>query len=401
MSDKTPYNTNNAFSQPLRTPSHQLTSLPKGYRHETIRVSSNTTPTWGGNVVFRITQKNISIDRIVLEFGMSAISGLTVSAGNAAYVPTHLWAQRIEIVQGSTVMETIPAKFNFLVHQLLVPSSEEKRTLQNLAAGNYGSHSVRATKSATADVWYLPLVGVWSQTSYPLITEGDIEIRVQFANLSDSFSLQTNATATGTPISTFNSATALVFASHTPQSVINYTKALMRKSPLHFGFQNVVAAPSFTIASGQSSANLTLSSITGYVSCFFFVVRGSNPTNAAQLAYNQTMTSFEILSAGSTNVVGGMVISDLQNRLIQCGNWLDSTFTSEVGGIYFYSFSIEPRETWKSNASLGGYMFTGSEILRVNFSSALGAAAQVDMYALTYNAIEMGLNGVRVIGLSE
>lgn len=401
MSVKTAYTSHDGFSRKLNTPSTQAISLPKGYKHETIKVASQATPSWGGWVTFRITQKNISLDRVLLEFQISALTGLTVSAsGTAAYLPTYLWAQRIDIYQGSQLLESIPAKFNFLVHQLLSPHSEEKRTMRNLAAGLYSSHSVRATKSSATDYWYLPISSVWSQTSYPVIGEGDIEIRVQLANLADSYTLTSGSTATGTAVSTFSGANAILIASQQPPSVTNYTRALLSKSPLHFGFQDVSAA-TFTVSSGITSTNLVLSSITGFASCFFFVIRSSNPTNANQLTYNTTLSSFEVLSSGSTNIVGGQAILDLQNRLVQGGNWLNTTFLSESAGVYFYSFALDPKEVWDTNAALSGYQFTGSEILKLNFSTSLAAAAQVDFYALTYSAVEMGASGVRKIALSE
>lgn len=401
MSVKTAYTSHDAFNRKVNVPTSQAISLPKGYKHETIKVASQATPSWGGWVTFRITQKNISIDRILLEFQVSALTGLTVSAsGNVGYLPTHLWAQRIDIFHGSTLIESIPAKANFLLHQLLVPHSEEKRTMRNLAAGNYASHSVRATKSSATDYWYLPLSSVWSQSSYPLIGEADLEIRVQLANLADSYSVTSGSTASGTAVSTFSGANAILIASHLPSSVVNYTRALLTKSPLHFGFQDVSSA-TYTVSSGVTSTNLVLSSITGFASCFFFVIRSSNPTNANQLTYNTTLTSFEVLSSGSTNIVGGQAILDLQNRLVQCGNWLNTTFTSEGAGAYFYSFALDPKEVWDTNGALSGYHFTGSEILKLNFSTSLASAVQVDFYALTYSAVEMGTSGVRKIALAE
>jgi hypothetical protein len=89
-------------------------------------------------------------------------------------------------------------------------------------------------------------------------------------------------------------------------------------------------------------------------------------------------------------------VTDIQNRLVQCGTWLPVTFTNESAGVYLYSWSYDD-----SNAQLSGHQFTGSEVLKLNFSSALGAAISVDVYATTYAALEVGNGVLRKIALSE
>jgi hypothetical protein len=399
---KTAYTAHDAFHRKLNVPSTQAISLPKGYRHHLQKIASQQTPSWGSWFSIRISEKNVTIDNLFIEFTVSSLTGLTVtSSGTAGYLPAHFWAQRIDIYLGSQLIESIPATAGFLINQLLVPQSEEKRLLTNTAAGLYSSHTARATKSAGTDVWYLPVSSFWRQASFPLM-DGmpDLEIRIQMANLSDSFSLTSGSTASGTPASTFTGCNAVCQFSRLPASVSNYTRALMSKSPLHYGYQDIQTG-TYTVSSGVTTTNIVLSSITGFVSSLFFVLRTTSPANANLITYSTALSSFEILSAGSENIVGGQPILESQNRLIMCGSWLPVTFTNESAGVYMYSWSYDPKETFDTNAQLSGHHFTGSEVLKLNFSSSLGSAISVDVYAMTYSAIEVGNGAIRKIALSE
>lgn len=399
---KSAYTSHDGFSKKLNVPATQAVSLPKGYRHYTQKITSQSTPSWGSWFTLRISEKNVSLDTLLIEFTVSALTGLTVSAsGTAAYLPAHFWANRIDVYLGSQLIESIPNTANFLIHQLLVPASEEKRLLRNTAAGLYSSHSARATLSATSSTYYLPVAAFWKQASFPLL-DGmpDLELRIQMANLADSYTLTSGSTATGTPASTFTACNAVCGFSRLPPSVSNYTKALMSKSLLHYGFQDIQQA-TFTVNSGVTSTNLVLSAITGFVSSIIFVLRTTAPANANLITYSTALSSFEFLSGGSENIVGGQPVSDIQNRLVQCGNWLPVTVTNESAGVYLYSWSYDPKETFESNAQLSGHHFTGTEILKLNFTSSLAAAISVDVYALTYSAIEVGNGVMRKIALAE
>lgn len=144
-----------------------------------------------------------------------------------------------------------------------------------------------------------------------------------------------------------------------------------------------------------------MSAITGYVSYLFFTIRSTNPTGVNQFAYNTTLDNFEFLSGGSENIVGGQPVQDNLNRLVQASRWLNTTFSSESAGAYFYSFSLDPVTSWNTNANLSGRQFTGSEILKLTFTTALASAVQVDVFAYTHSALELSPQSVKKIALSE
>lgn len=398
---KTAYTSHDGFSRKLNVPTSQAVSLPKGYSHYTQKIPSSQTPTWNSWYTVAIREKGVSLDSLVLEFQTSAITGLTVTnSGTAAYLPTYFWAQRIDIYMGSQLIDSINPSANFLVHQYLVAQSEEKRLLLNSQAGRYDNFASRSTRSAATNFWYLPIASFWNQSSFPLVGTADLEIRVQMASLADSYSVTTGSTATGTPVSTFSACNAICSFSQLPASVRQYTSSIISKSPLHFGFQELHQA-TYTVSSGISSTNLVMSAITGYVSYLFFTIRSTNPTGVNQFAYNTTLDNFEFLSGGSENIVGGQPVQDNLNRLVQASRWLNTTFSSESAGAYFYSFSLDPVTSWNTNANLSGRQFTGSEILKLTFTTALASAVQVDVFAYTHSALELSPQSVKKIALSE
>jgi hypothetical protein len=310
-----------------------------------------------------------------------------------------MWVERIDVYIGTQLIESISGFANFLTNQLLVYPSDEKRTMANVASGTYNSHAARATKSAATDYWYLPISSFWNQSSYPLLSTADLELRIQMAPLANIYTLTSGSTATGTAACTINSCQAICHFSRLPPSISTYTSSLLTKSPLHYGFKDI-QQQTFTVASGVTSTSLVLTAMNGFVSTIIFAIRSSSPTNNSILTYNTTLSSFEILSGSSENIVGGQPITDLLSRYVQGGRWFSTTFLNDGAGVYAYAHSVDPYESFNSAAQLGGHQYTGQEVLRLTFSTALAASAQVDVYALTHAAIEMGPGSVKKLSLS-
>jgi hypothetical protein len=394
------YTSHDGIDRKLNVPTSQALSMPKGYRHYVQKISSATTPSFGSWFTIRVTEKGVALDGVTLEFQTSALTGLTVTnSGTAALPAAHLWVDRIDIYVGTQLIESLSGMANFLTNQLLAHPMEEKRTMANVAAGVYNSHTIRATKSASTEFWYLPIASFFNQSSYPLLSTADLEFRIQLSPLASIYTLTTGSTATGTPACTINSCQAICQFSRLPQSIANYTSSLLAKSPLHFGFKDI-QAQTFTVASGVTSTSLVLSAINGCVSTIIFCIRSASPVNNNVLTFNTTMSSFEILSGSSENIVGGQPITDILSRYVQGQRFTNTLFLNDGPGTYMYSHSIDPVETFNSSAQLGAHQYTGGEILRLNFSTALAAAAQVDVFALTHAAIEMTPSGVKKLSLS-
>jgi hypothetical protein len=383
----------------LNVQSVQAVSLPKGMDHVFQRTPSVSQPSWGGYFTFQFKTKNLNLDEIILEFNMSALSGLTVSdSGTAAYTPVWFWFDRIDILIGSLQVDSIYPLQNYLYKQLLTPT-DEKRSLMNAAAGVL-THATRATKSASTGSWYLPLHTVFDTSSVPLISStADLEIRVYMSSLANQITLTSGSTSSGTASSTINSCNLITRHSALPQDIVNQTKALQTKTSLHYPFQEV-RQQAFTVQSGVTSSTLVLTAITGCVSQFVFAIRPTSATGANQWTFNTTLTEFDLLDGGSTPLLGGQPIRKDQARFILGGRYSNTTFLSETDGAYLYSFSLDPISTYQNSVNLGAYTFRGNEQMILRFSSALGSAVEVVVYALTYSALEMSVNHVKKIPLT-
>lgn len=389
------YQTISSHSTKLNVPSSQAlqTSLSKAHKVYHQKLPATTSVAWGGNVTIPIREKGKLLTGIQLEFQVSALSGLSNSSGSQYLLPCQFWPTKIEVFHGNTNIETIYPTATWAISQITA-SSDAKRSLLNSAAGNAFSTSSLVTKSASAGYWYLPLVlGPWCQSGFPLVTTADLELRITLDSLSNLWGT-TFGTATGTPSVTFTSLQAITSMVELPPQMVDYHSSLLRRSPVHHVFLDMFSQQ-FTIASGTSSSSLVLSSITGNVAFLVFCIRSSSPTGANLITFNTGLSNFAILSAGGENIVGGSSINTDLSRYVQFRDWFNTTFTSDTNGVYVYSHVVDPLEVYNNGSALGGRVYTGSEQLSLTFSSSLASAVQVDVFAFTYAAIEIGASGSR------
>lgn len=391
---------NFADKKQMVVPSAQATSIPPDYRHEVQRIPSVSAPAFGGYFTFVIRQKNVHLDDITIEFNMSALTGLTVTGGGTAgLVPSYFFPTRIDLVLGSTVIDSLYSLQNFLQTQFFA-RSDESRSYLNSGAGLYTSHTSRATKSASTSNWYLPLRALFAKTSsFPILNSTpDLEIRVYMDQLANLYTLTSGQTATGTPSCTINSAVALCRYSVMPSPTIAAQEALQRRGPVSFPF-NEVRQQTFTVQAGVSSTSLVLSAITGAVHTFFFAIRPTSPTGANNWAF-MNITSYNLLDAGSEPILGGQNVLSDQSTYVLAPAWIDTTFLNDQATVpYLYSFSLSPKEVVDKGVHLTARMFQGSEQLQIFFSSALASPVQVDFYALTHAAVEAQGSMIKKIAL--
>lgn len=378
--------------------SSQAVSTPKGMTHIFQKTPSVSSPAWGSQFNIQFKGKSLNLDELILEFNMSALTGLTVTnSGTAAYCSCFSWASRIDILIGSLVIDSIYPLQNFLYKQLFI-GSDEKRTLMNQAAGDWNSHATRATKSASANTWYLPLYSVFDTSSVPILhPKDDIEIRVYMDSLANQFTLTSGSTATGTPASTILSCNLLTRHSQLPQDLVGHARALQGKASIHFPFLEVRQQQFTVTASGVSSSNLVLTAITGNVAMFVFAIRPTSATGSNQFTFS-TLASFDLLDGGSSPLLGGQPITSDQSRLILGGRYTNTTYLNDAPA-YLYSFSVDPQATYEKGVNLGSHPFKGNEQLVLRFASTLGSSVDVLVYALTHAALEMSNNHTKKIGL--
>lgn len=402
MSGQQSYTSHSGFDQRLNVPTSQAVSLPKNYTQLFQRTSFNTVPVFGGvsTVTFRL--KGVSLTKMWLEFTLaSGISGLTITnSGTAGFLPVPFWASRLEIMIGSQVIDTIFPLSNFLETQAFI-GSDEKRSLANTAMGVWNNHASRATRTASGQVWYLPINSFISQGSFPILPNSpDIEIRLTMETLANSYSITSGSAESGTAVfGGFSSVNLVTQHSILPQPTIDYHTTLLRRAPLHFGFLET-RQQTIPIASGSTSITQVLSGLSGTASFLMFAIRNANPVKGDQVSFVNTLSSWELLNGSSTSLVGGQPLTDNLTRFV-IGQIINTTFFSDSGvGVYLYPFSHDPQSSFDSSLNLSTYTFRGSETLRLTFSSALGANAQCDVYAFCHSAIEVSPNNVRKISLT-
>jgi hypothetical protein len=391
------FQSHKGFDQQLNVQAHQSAHLPKGLRHEWTKTPTQSAAAWGSTYQVSFSTKNVSLDDIWLEYSMPALSGLTVSnSGTAAYIPSPLWINRLEILIGSLVVASETGLTIYLNNQLFTPTTSKAAAI-NTAMGAV-AHATRATKSASAGYWYVPVHSLFNQASVPLVTNQDVVIRVTMNSLADCYSLTSGETATGTAAGAITSVNLLTRVTHLPQHIANHTLALLRKASLHFPFTET-KIQTFAIGSGVSTYNAVLSGIQGYVPYIYFVLRASSPTGANAYTWNATVTQFELLDGGSSSLTGGQPVLADQNRFVM-PKWITNTFLQDNDQVFVYAFCADPQAVAESASQLGGFQFKGSEQLKITLSGNLGAAAQLDVIAPTYAALELSLGGARKIALT-
>ena len=390
------YTRHGGFDQALMTHSSKSSGhIPRGTKYEHLITPSTSAPSFGSPVTIQFRQKNVDLSQLILEFYLTAISGTTsVETSSVSYVSAFYFWDKCEILVAGQTVDTIYSWQNFLVHQLF--HDTEERTHINTAAGDYASHSSRATKSASANYWYCPLFSAFNVSSYPFLqNSGDLELRIWLNPISSCYTVSSSGTASN--ISGSISALNLITRqTRHPNHVWNALGTLFRKaSALDYPILDS-KTQSWTITS-SSTASLVMSSITGYVPYIVFVIRSSSPTGSSQWTYNTTLTQFEILSSSSENIVGGQPVKDEFARLILGHQWSNSLYLTESSGAFIYSFCASPEEAM-NGINTGGHVFSGSEQLKLTFSSA--QTVQVDLYAPTYAALRSNGQTLQKFSLS-
>lgn len=398
----TSYTSHSGFDQRLNVSTDKNMHMPKGYVNQYQVTPSVSTASWGSQFTIQFRQKNLDLTRLILEFQLPAISGLTVSnSGTAAYTSAFFFWSKIDVYIGSVCVDTLYPLSNFLNYQYFA-DSDEKRSLINTASGIYSSHSTRATKSASSSYWYCPLFTAFNSNNMPLLNGSpDVELRVTLDSLANCYTLTSGETASGTVAGAITAVNLITKQSKLPTNAINHVTSLLRRAPLHYPFLET-RQQSFTVSSGVTSTTLVLTGLVGLVPFLIFTIRSTTTSGSGAWTWNTTLTQYELLSGSSENLVGGQPVKDIVGRLMMPSSWVNTTFPSESGaGVYLYSFTNHPKEVRDSGSQLVGYSMRGNESLKLTFSSSLGANVQVDVYAPTHAALELTPNLVKKISLTS
>jgi hypothetical protein len=156
----------------------------------------------------------------------------------------------------------------------------------------------------------------------------------------------------------------------------------------------------FNVGSGNTTSTIILAPIVGNCSALYFTVRAS--TAGANAWVYTLLSSWALLDAGGTNIVGGQNIPAVLSSAIINRHTCKSSYNTETvtgsnnqsANWYSWAFSGDSISAHQHGQALSSRKMTGQEQLVLVFPSALGSQVQVDVYAKIENILEFSTQGV-------
>ena len=378
----------------LNIPASQAVSINSALTHNLLIVPASSNPAFGSFFTIDIREKNVILENITLQFTTSAVSGTTSLTGY--FSPAFFWWQRIEVVQGGNVIDTLQNNFNFLENQLM--EWDEDRLAINNMCGNYSSTAQRTLTSSqtTTNTVYCNLKSYINQINAPILTSGhEIQLRIYMDSLANVFTV-----SSGTLTScTINSCNAICRITRLDMNSAQQRLNEMALKPHHYVMHDLHYG-TFNVASGNTTATIILAPIVGNCSAIYFTVRAS--TVGANAWVYTPLASWALLDAGGTNIVGGQnlpasLCANIINRHVCKSSYNTETAfgtNNQSGNFFSWAFSADSLSAHQHGQALSSRRMTGQEQLVLVFPSALGSQVQVDVYAKTENILEFTTQGV-------
>ena len=379
----------------LNLPAKQSVSLNSDLQHGITIFPSSGTPAWGSYFTIDLKSPNLLIHNITLQFNLGAVTG---SSPVGYFNPAWFFFTRIELVQGGNVIKTIHGNQQFLKNQLF--EWDEDRCAINAAAGPYNNTTVRTALSSTSttNTLYANLRTYFDEIGgVPLLNEQHaVQIRVYMDTLTNVFKLS-SGTLTSVAI---NSVNAICKTTKLDPVTANNQLMAMSAHPFHHIFHDNVYFP-YSVPSGVATSTTVLAGITGNVSALYFTIRANIVTDQAWV-YTQ-FASFAIQDNTGTNIVGGQVVPATLAANLLNKDWCKSSYFNETSfgvtdnkaNFYCWAFSADIIDAVSHGKCLSSRKFSGQETLVLNWASSLGAAVQVDCYALVESVLEMSPSSVK------
>jgi hypothetical protein len=374
----------------LNLSSHQTTNTVEKLGHELYNIPSSTVATWGSLLTFDVKIREILVHNLSILLNLGSLTGLT-GGSSPRLVPSYKMIERVEILINNVLVQNGNGDEQFINTQTF--SSNEDRTLINNGAGAYGSVTQRAAKSAVSSDWIINLKTLFDQCDIALLTEAHtVQVRVMLAPMANVI-VQSGATGTGSVV--INSSSLLVKATRIPSDLAQHRVLSMKSVPEHYLYHALING-SFNVQSGVSQSNITLSPINGKVALFYFVVRPVISSSTDDSTKYTKIKSFSINNSAGSNITSGQQISSEMSLSYLSPYWTTSSYLSETAtgasltgaivdngaNVYMWSFSSNPVRAMHTGARLSSQVFTGSETLTINWTSALTQAYTVDVFCM-------------------
>ena len=395
------------YKQQMGPPSYNLTarqtavSIPQGLRNETLTFPSSTAAAWGSNTSFFIRASGgVLLHKADIQLQLGAVTGLTGSVTNyPAINPSYFMLNRVLIlVNGVTVQDSIaPALGQYLLNNLT--NNDEGRATVEGSGGSRTAIAQRNTMSTTSGTyWIIPLRLFFNETSFPILNQNhEVEVRVYFDQPSNFVA---QSTLTGTPSIAIQSANLLCYVSRLPQEVVSKELMLLEKQPKHLRFHKEHYTQ-YTIASGSTSFNATLTNLIGRFDYLVFTLRATNAITATGAYTFLPITSYHLLTADGASMTGGNPVLSHQALSVNGRKNCRSSFLSEAllgtwnSYAYTWSPSTNPIDGLADGTMFTTQKFVGSEQLVLTFPS-LASTTYVDVFAYRLDILEQSKSGISV-----
>ena len=363
-----------------RNINNNVTNAPE---HTYVTIQSNASVNWGGYCNFDININNYCIHEITLLLNVGAITGITASSllTLPAFCSAFKWFTQVNITNQNNSLDIYDSQSNFLMNQMY--TSLEDSYFINGGAGPYNSLSTRYSMSQTNTVWQVPLkTGIFNQLKTELLNNNhNIRVSVLLDNLTNIIN---QGSLTGTPACVINSCSLILKVSKYDQITTNNKLLQLSRLP-SMKLYNSTAYQPFIANLGSSQSIIALSNFIGLnVQYVYFVIHLSTAiTKSESFSLLNNISNYSILSSSGESLVGSTTSSSvsllLYNKHSTCGNF---TTDSTYGNVFTIWHSIDPVSTiMQSGGCYGQRLYSGSESLVINYSSALSANCNIDIYA--------------------
>ena len=362
--------------------------------------SQSATPQWGSFADFLLQPNDFSIlNDVLVRIDVSAITGIT---GNPSFVNDgNFLLSRVEVSIAEKLVDVWYPE-GLYSKDLTENITEVKTRFMKLTRNDTLAN--RKTNATAAQSFYITIPSFWTvQPGFFLrALNGPIKLRVVLANLGDV--VQVNS-GTGTAAATVNAVSLIASGREfKDQSTALAQLSAYRRCPsIMFRYLTPIQMSKQSLVAGSATYGINLTSIQGWISHLFVIVRTSANVSTSYANSPDTfasLASLNIKTTGGSLITGGSELLhdyalDYSSTLYWPGDLTDvaSGLQGTPKSLYTVSFAQDPMRVIHHGAQLGGYHFTGSEILNLTFSSALGANNVVDVVAFQYAALGLDQHG--------
>ena len=105
----------------LNLSAKQAVTVPSNLKSEFVIIPSTSQPQFGSYFIFDIKERNTIISDFIINFNLSAITGITGAPSNYPHFsPTTFWLSKTELVVNNVTIDTLYPVVNFIAQQFFL-----------------------------------------------------------------------------------------------------------------------------------------------------------------------------------------------------------------------------------------------------------------------------------------